>query len=501
MPSLAVTLEGYELGPGVIAGKFRVERPLVTTRSSSTHLVRHLLLGYQAVLKVPHGADDAAREARALSLVQSPHVPALLETGIYGDGRRAFPYLIEEYVTGQTLARWMATYRRLDALRLARIALKVASALAAMHRAGLIHGDVKPDNIIVDPMLEAERVCLVDLGAARIAVRDGSGASGARILATPEYMAPELRDGTQPTPASDVYSLALVMFDALSGGCVARTTGAAIPPISSLVPMYERLSLVIERALSSEPSVRFADAAALAHELAALDPAELARFPGSSESLSPVYQDALDTLDVSRPTSVPLEDASTSRPRSFEPPALWSIGRPSIWFLGGDPATDHVSVRSAMIALRSNYEVTVLSEERCDAARVELICGAVPPWVVVFGPNHVARNESLLTALAECGETMNVFVSELGSYNDIMTACRGVSVDGTLSLASGSEHLAAEVSAAANRAARVRRCYDTLRLALGDAREDLDGLQRCLEPLKSTGRSLYSQSFTEESRQ
>jgi serine/threonine protein kinase len=401
---LAVTPDLYELEPGIIAGKFRVERAITRTASSSTYLVRHLLLGYPAVLKIPHNTEDAAREARALSMIQNPHVPALLETGLYSDGRRSVAYLIEEHVTGQTLTRWMATYRRLDAMRVTRIALKVASALAALHRAGIVHGDVKPDNIIVDPMLETERVCLIDLGASRIATREGGSQSGARIMATREYMAPEVRTGKEPTPVSDVYSLALVMFDALSGGNLSRAgCEAGIPPLTDFVPMYDRLSLVIERALSLDESVRFADAGALAHELSGLDPSELARFPGSSESLSPVYQDALDTLDVSRPTAISLEEIVSERPRSFDPPELLSTQRPSIWFLGGDPATEQVAVRSVILDLRNNYEVRLLDSASCETGKAELLAGATPPWVVVFGATHVERREPLLSALAQQG--------------------------------------------------------------------------------------------------
>jgi serine/threonine protein kinase len=482
---LAITHEGFDLGPGAIVGKYRIERALTTTPSSTTYLVSHLLLGYCAVLKVPRHAEDAAREAHALSVVQNPHVPALLEIGTFRDGTRSLAYLVEEHVTGQTLSRWMATYRRLDALRTVRIALKVASALAALHRAGIVHGDVKPDNIIVDPMLESERVALIDLGASRRMMADLSGASGARLMATPAYSAPELRAGRQPTPASDVYALALVMYDALSGGNISRIGDeGVIPPLCRVVPMCERLSALIERALASDEGARFVDAAALAHELSSLDATELARFPGSSMSLSPVYQDALDTLDISRPTETSIQEAMTDRPRQFEPPALWSTDRPSIWFLGGDAATDHYPVRNMLLSLREHFEVRLLSAEGCDKARLDIFSGAPAPWVLVFGENHLQRREPLLDVLSEQGETMNLLLTEREGFDQLVDACRSVNLDATVSLDVGMELIEAEIAGAVQRAARVRRCYDSLRLALGDSREDLDGLRRSLGPLK-----------------
>lgn len=480
----AALQESFDLAAGSIAGKFRVERSLALTPASATYLVTHLLLGYAAVLKLPHDPDDAAREARALSSIQNPHIPALLETGIFHDGVRSLAYLIEEHVSGQTLSRWMATYRRMDALRVVRIGLKVASALAALHRAGFVHGDVKPDNIVVDPMLEGERVALVDLGAARQPAREGASVSSSRLMATPGYAAPELHSGQFPSPASDVYSLALVLYEALSGGSVGRCVNPSkLPALSLVVPMCKRLSGVLERALSPDPGVRFPDAAAFAHELSSLDPGELARYPGSSESLSPVYQDAQDTLDMGRHSNPPLQEASTGRPRNLEPPTLLSTLRPSLWFLADDAATDQLVVRSIILRLREHYDVRLLPTEARDRARVELGSGAPPPWVVVFGDDHVARRDALLDVLTGQGETMRVYLTDTARFDRIALASERVGLDGVLCLDTGADGVMQELSFAAARAARVRRCYDTLRLALGDCREDLVGLRRSLDPV------------------
>jgi hypothetical protein len=254
--------------------------------------------------------------------------------------------------------------------------------------------------------------------------------------------------------------------------------------------MNERLSSVLERALSNDESVRYQDAAAFAQALSELDAAELASYPGSSESLSPLHQESQDTLEVAHsPGALPSEVAATSRPDSSQPFQLWSTERPCIWVLGEDTATEQVSMRGAILALRGRYEVRLMNQEACDRARLDLLSGGVPPSVLVFGRSHIARREPLLRMSAEQGETMHVLMAA-GSECFEHQVLQFVNLDGIISAAMGSDSIAAEIAFVAGRATSVRRCYDSLRLALADAREDLEGLRRSLGPTAKSSSTL-----------
>ncbi len=225
-------------------------------------------LDRRVAVKVLHRAASAkadaalAREARSLARLADPNIVTIYDVGRDHalDQARAGPWLAMEYVDGVDLRRWLAAAERslrerLDVLGQAALGLRAA------HAIGVVHCDIKPENILVDA---GGRVRLVDFGLARERADRGGGG-------TPGYLAPEVRAGTSVDASSDLWSLAVVAHEALVG----RRPGAGDRPEGAIGPRPRGVSRamwrVILRGLDEDPRRRpdaseFARAAASARE-------------------------------------------------------------------------------------------------------------------------------------------------------------------------------------------------------------------------------------------
>jgi len=213
--------------------------------------------------------DPAARqrflmEARAAARIQHPNVVSIYRVGELGDR----PYIVSELVRGTVLsdvARPMAWAKALA------VAIDLSRGLAAAHRRGVVHCDIKPSNVMVTEDGVAK---LVDFGLARL-LREGGEDGEQGLSGTPDYMAPEVWRGDPPTRRSDVYSLGAVLFELLSGA----------PPFAgtALTELGDAITLRDAPALDTEPRV-----AALVARCLARDPEQ--RFPSGEELREAVEQ-------------------------------------------------------------------------------------------------------------------------------------------------------------------------------------------------------------------
>ena len=234
--------------------------------------------------------DPAARqrflmEARAVARIQHPNVVAIYRVGELGDQ----PYIVSELVRGSSLA---VIERPLPWARALPIAIDLARGLAAAHRNGVVHCDIKPANVM---LTEDGTAKLVDFGLARIQGSDEQAGSG---VGTPDYMAPEVWSGSAPTRRSDVYSLGAVIYELLAGS----------PPFGAIDP--SELGRVVREedapVLAAEPRV-----AALVARCLARDPAQ--RFASGEE-----LREALEQLDASRHQPARLDHNPYRGLRAFE---------------------------------------------------------------------------------------------------------------------------------------------------------------------------------------
>ena len=220
----------------------------------------------------PDLAQRFRREALASTVLRHPNIVGCLDTGTDGDQ----PYLVMELVHGEDLAARLRRGGRLAPEQAARIGLDVARAIGAAHLRGIVHRDIKPGNIL---LASDGRAMVADFGIARLAADAESNLPGT-TLGSVHYFSPEQARGLSTTPASDVYGVGLLMYEALTGqrawsgdttdAIVLARVGAPEPSPRTLRPEISRaLDAVVVRALAPEPTDRYPNGGALAAALEA----------------------------------------------------------------------------------------------------------------------------------------------------------------------------------------------------------------------------------------
>lgn len=263
-PTLA---ERYELGELLGRGGM-----------SEVRAGRDLRLGRDVAVKLltSAGAEGAhlrerfEAEARAVASLSHPNVVLVFDSGEH----EGVPFLVMERLPGRTLADELAS-GPLASDRAVRVATDVLAALDAAHAAGIVHRDIKPSNVLLCP---DGGVKVSDFGIAKTASAMTLTDDGT-LLGTPGYLAPERLTGEAATPRSDLYSVGVLLYEALSGrqpfegdspaGLLrAIAEGRPVPLLEQRPDLPPLLGRAVERAMEKEPSNRFASAAEMA---AALD--------------------------------------------------------------------------------------------------------------------------------------------------------------------------------------------------------------------------------------
>lgn len=248
---------GQKFGPFTIIGQLGRGGMATVLRAYEPALDRYV------ALKVLHLSDDPAflsrfeREARVVARLEHPHIVPVFSYGV--DDRR--PWMAMRWIRGGSLA---ALIRAQQPSResLMRVLGDVASALDYAHAQGVIHRDVKPQNILI----EDEDVFLADFGISKLSEGAATVTSAGAILGTPEYMAPEQAQGNPVGPSSDIYSLGIVAYEALTGqvpfsadtpvAVLLKHVGGAVPvPPAGSLPL--EATAVLVRCLAKDPAARW----------------------------------------------------------------------------------------------------------------------------------------------------------------------------------------------------------------------------------------------------
>ena len=261
-------------------------------------------------------------EAKTIARLTHPNVVAVYDQGTHG----GLPYLVMEYVRGRTLRDVLAERRRLNPDEALAIAEQMLAAIAAAHRAGLVHRDVKPENVLVAEAptggaanLVDSVVKVADFGLARAVEASAEEENGNQLMATVAYVAPELVTEGHADPRTDVYSAGIVLFEMLTGrvpydgdrpvDVAWQHVDRDVPAPSTLVPGLPRaLDDLVRRATRRDPGARPTDAGALLAEV------QVARDDlGNPNSHTAVLRPVPDT-PLAQPTMVVAEVRPAERP-------------------------------------------------------------------------------------------------------------------------------------------------------------------------------------------
>ncbi len=209
---------------GQLVGRYRVVAKIGQGASGCVYKAIHNELETEFALKVLFGdlgSDERVvgrfrREAQTASKIRSPHVVSVVDFGTTDAG---LSYLAMEYAEGRTLKQVIAREGALPPVKVARILSHVSLGLAAAHRKGLVHRDVKPSNIVVLSNERRTFAKLLDFGIVRLAGTEDRTklTQVGLVIGTPAYMAPEQSKSSEVTHAADLYSLGVVLFEMLAG--------------------------------------------------------------------------------------------------------------------------------------------------------------------------------------------------------------------------------------------------------------------------------------------
>jgi serine/threonine-protein kinase len=268
--------------------KYLVEEPVGAGGMGAVYRARHLSMDRPVAIKFLHQRfveDEAARnrfQAEARAAVKLCHPNAVSVTD-FGQTSEGVVYIVMELLEGRTLREILNREAPLETARATSIMLQTSDAVAAAHVAGIIHRDLKPSNILVTQSADQPAaVKVLDFGIATFSADDDEDAPVVAqtntVIGTPRYMSPEQHNGNELTPAADVYSLGVILYEMLAGMApFSGSTPAEIaekhannPPHSPreiVAAIPQDVERVVLHALEKQPSDRPANAGEFRREL------------------------------------------------------------------------------------------------------------------------------------------------------------------------------------------------------------------------------------------
>jgi tRNA A-37 threonylcarbamoyl transferase component Bud32 len=272
----------------VLSSRYKLEAKLGSGGMSTVYLARDTTLDRQVAVKVMHRemseqADQLQRfrqEARAVAKLSHPNVVAVIDAGEDG----GHPYIVFEYVEGETLKQRINRIGALDAQEALAYAIEIARGLTVAHARKMVHRDIKPQNVLIDAEGRAK---LTDFGISRQLEQDGMTATG-RVLGTTDYVSPEQAMGRLVDQRSDIYSLGVVLYEMLVGqvpfsadsqvGVAMKHVNEELPDVQQRRPeLSAAAAMVVERATAKDPADRYQGAGEMIEDLSTALEVEAAR--------------------------------------------------------------------------------------------------------------------------------------------------------------------------------------------------------------------------------
>jgi serine/threonine protein kinase len=268
---------------------YEVQSHLGTGGMSESYLARDPA-GALVVIKLPHphligDLSTYSRFEREVEIgrrLNHPHVQRVLGSGRLAGG--IAPYLVTEFVVGQTLREYLDQHKPLQIAEAVSVGQELTAALAYCHQQGVVHRDLKPENIVITPDGAPK---LMDFGIALLqGARRVTWGSLSSAVGTPDYMAPEQVRGDRGDERTDVYAVGVILFEMVTGdvpyhgdnalAIMSQKVNQDAPAVTVLrLEVPTTLAYVVGRALQRDPNRRYPTMAALAHDLTHLDDVDL----------------------------------------------------------------------------------------------------------------------------------------------------------------------------------------------------------------------------------
>jgi eukaryotic-like serine/threonine-protein kinase len=277
----------------LLGGRYRLDAQIGRGGMSTVYRAFDTVLERPVAIKLMHReiASDSdqlerfRREARSVARLSHPHIVSVIDAGEEpAEDGGSTPYIVLEYVEGETLKSLIRRDGPLDISQAIAYAIEIARALGAAHERMIVHRDVKPQNVLIG---EEGGAKITDFGIARTLTEEGLTVAG-RVLGTTDYVSPEQALGQPVTGQSDLYSLGVVLYEMLTGevpftgetpvAVAMRHVREQMPDVQALRPEVSAATAsVIDRAVAKDLDWRYADADAMVAELEEVLAIEAAR--------------------------------------------------------------------------------------------------------------------------------------------------------------------------------------------------------------------------------
>jgi serine/threonine protein kinase len=361
-------IEG-RIGSGGMAEVYRA-RDLMLERTVAVKLLR------EDFSQAPAFRERFWQEAKAAANLSHPNIVTIHDFGF--DDQQIF--IVMEYIPGTDLKTILESRGRLNVDEALRLIIQACAGVGYAHRAGLIHCDVKPHNMIVTP---DQRLKVTDFGIARALASIHSQEVNNVVWGSPQYFSPEQASGHPPSPASDVYGLGVVLYEMLTGRLpfIANTAAelshmhrmvTPIPP-SQLNPLIPpNLEQACLKVLSKEPSMRYRTADQFGRVLISLSPS--------------IHASPIQVPVIAKPTPLELNHTPTpipSAPPQTEPVLLPTSFPPDSNEPSHIPSTPHINSTSVVSRTQSAMDID-WGTWALVLLMVITLGGLIPFWVWIY---------------------------------------------------------------------------------------------------------------------
>lgn len=292
----------------VIACRYEILTEISRGGFGIVYRARQIGLDRVVALKRLHVQNDelAMRrfflEANVIKDLVHPNTIQLIDAGM--DNNHL--YLVMEYIEGQSLRELIDTEHALSPMRALNITKQILKSIHEAHERGIIHRDLKPSNILIRKIIgEQDFVKVLDFGIAKVQYQDMPRLTqSGKILGTPQYLAPELLYGDEATPSTDIFSVALMLVEMLTGQVLLPKSPAAIVKISTNsdpLPIPEwilnsPLGPIIQRALCKDPSFRYRHASEMIADIQIIETEMLVQIQSSAIRTPPKINSRMTKL-------------------------------------------------------------------------------------------------------------------------------------------------------------------------------------------------------------
>ncbi|MCE5208857.1 MAG: protein kinase [Chloroflexi bacterium] len=261
--------EGQSENPSLLGNRYQLQQTIGTGGMATVYLARDLMLERPVAIKLlkhdlsinPAFRKRFQQEARSAANLSHPNIVTVHDFG-YHKGRL---FIVMENVPGQNLKEIIRETGQFSIEEALTIIIQACAGIGYAHRAGLVHCDIKPHNILVTP---DQRVKVTDFGIARALSSIQPDEHSDTVWGSPQYFSPEQASGLAPSPASDVYSLGVILYEMLTGRLPFESDDPAelahmhrevmpVPPRQIVPTIPVELEQIILKVLSKEPSARY----------------------------------------------------------------------------------------------------------------------------------------------------------------------------------------------------------------------------------------------------